>query len=316
MRHALWLCLLCLGCGTYNYNRAALVPRATPRMTSGQPLSGRAQLAVGASSVANLGKPTVGDPDAGIEIPGTQLHGDLRAAIGESVSIGVLYEHGLDQGATSLKSTQPPVEGGNVAGYGLSLDVSVKTGDPKFRVGLGVDAIVWSVPYVEYFTCAAGEDCFPYSIQTSGRDLVTTFAASLTPSYRASDDVTIFGGLTARQHPTLEQKGMGMGPLSDTEVESGPLNLVVSGGAEFSIADGAVLLSGVAYWDVSRTPAKYKPGLGILLSIPIGKRAPASAQPPPPPGYYAPPPGYYPPPPGYGQPPTYPAPQPPVAPPT
>ena len=98
MRHFVLLVLL-VGCGTYNYNRAALVPRSTPRMTTGQPLAGKGQLGLGASSVAHFGKPGVGDPNAGIEIPGTQLHGDLRARLGEMVSFGILYENGLDQGA-------------------------------------------------------------------------------------------------------------------------------------------------------------------------------------------------------------------------
>lgn len=307
MRYFVWLVLL-VGCGTYNYNRAALVPRATPRMTTGQPIDGQAQIAVGASSVAHLGKPGVGDPNAGVEIPGTQLHGDLRARIGEMVSFGILYENGLDQGAKPLKSTQPPVEGGNVAGYGLSLDVAIPTSDPRFRVGLGVDAMVWSVPYVEYFTCAAGEDCFPYSVQESGRDLVDTFAASITPSFKATPEVTVFGGVTARQHPTIQQKGMEMDPLfSEPEVESGPVNFIVSGGASFSLGNGAVSASAVAYWDVSSDPAKYKPGLALMLAVPFGKPyAPRSSQPPPP---MYPPPGYYPPQPQY-PPPGYPPPQP------
>lgn len=271
------------GCGTYNTNRAALVPRATPRMTSGQPLDGRGQLGIGASSVANLGKPRVGDPNAGIEIPGTQLHGDLRARIGESFSLGILYEHGMDQGATKLKSTQPDVDGGPVSGYGISMDMSIRTGDPRFRIGIGVDTIVWSVPYVEYLTCAAGEECFPYMIEGEGRDTVTTFAASITPSYRASDDIVLFAGATVRQHPTLPQKGTVTDPgFDEVEVQSGPANFLVSGGAELSLADGGLLASAVAYWDVSRDPAKYKPGIGVQLSIPLGKhRSRTQAQPMP-----------------------------------
>jgi hypothetical protein len=58
--------VLATACGTYNANRAALVPAATPRMTTGQPSSGVAQLDVGASSVTHLQDPGVGDPSAGI----------------------------------------------------------------------------------------------------------------------------------------------------------------------------------------------------------------------------------------------------------
>jgi hypothetical protein len=264
--------VLVTACGTYNFNRAALVPRATPRLDSGQSLRGRAQLDVGASSLAHFGDPGVGDPNAGIEIPGTQVHGGLRGRVSDTLSIGLFYENGFDEGAKQLKSTQPPVEGGNVQGYGASVDVSIPTGDPKFRVGIGVDAIIWNVPYVEFFTCAAGESCFPFQVQESGHDLVGTFAASITPSYRIDDTVTVFGGVTVRQHPTLEQKGQEMDPLfQEPEVESGPANFIVSGGAEVAFLDGGIVASALAYYDVSQTPAKYKPGVAVMLSFPFGK---------------------------------------------
>jgi hypothetical protein len=307
MRLLLALVPLLVACGTYNYNRAALVPRATPRMSGGHPLSGYGQLTLGASSLAHFGGPGVGDPDAGVEIPGTQLFGSLRGQLNDTFSIGLVYENGLDQGAKPLKTTQPPVEGGNVQGYGITADVSIRTSNPKLRVGLGIDAMLWSVPYVEYFTCAAGEACFPYSIVASEKDTVEAFAASVTPSYRTSDDVTVFGGVTVRQHPTIQQKGVEMDPLLDgPDVESGPANFIFSGGVEVALADHALLATAIAYWDVTRDPAKYGPGAALLLSVPFGKRGhapPPQPMPPPPPGYGPPPAGYGPPPPGYGPPP-------------
>jgi hypothetical protein len=259
-------------------------------MSGGPPLAGQAQLAVGASSVAHFSAPGPGDPNAGIEIPGTQLFGSLRGQLNDTFSLGALYENGLDRGAKPLKGTQPPVEGGSVQGYGLTADVSIRTGDPRLRIGLGVDAMIWRVPYVEYLTCAAGEACAPYMIVEHDADMVGTFAASVTPSYRATDVVTVFGGLTVRQHPTIQQKGQEMGPLlDDPEVQSGPANVIASGGVELSIAEGALLASAIAYWDVSREPARYGPGAAVMLSIPFGKRAGAPA-PSPPPGYMAPPP--------------------------
>ncbi|MDQ3367934.1 MAG: hypothetical protein M3680_21120, partial [Myxococcota bacterium] len=281
MRCMPWLVLLLGACGQYNYNRAALVPRATPRLDSGQPLTGRGQLDVGASSVMSLGKPTVGDdPNAGVEIPGTQLRGGLRAKVGEGFSFGFLYEAGLDAGAQAPRSTQPPVENGNVTGYGMTMDYSFATGNPRLRIGIGVEAILWSVPYVEYYTCAAGETCFPYAVQTAGRDLVETGAVSVTPSYRASDELSLFGGLTMRHHPTIQQKGTSSGPVfgDDAEVTSGPANLVVSAGAQLSFADGAVLASAIAYWDTTPDPVRYKPGLALMLSVPLGR--PDRATPP------------------------------------
>ncbi|HEU0034754.1 MAG TPA: hypothetical protein VFQ53_29220 [Kofleriaceae bacterium] len=273
------------------------------------PLDGKAELSGGASSVAHLGDPGVGDPEAGVEIPGTQLYGDLRARIGDSVAFGIIYQNGLDQGAKALKSTQPPVDHGNVQGYGMSLDVSVPTGDPAWRVGIGVEGVVWSVPWVEYDTCAADQSCFPYLLKGEGNDSVDTFAASVTPSYQASKDLTVFGGVTVRNHPTIKEKDVVVDPVFDDgpEVESGPANIILSGGVDIGLADGAVRVSGVAYWDVTQNPAKYGPGLGVLFTVPLGQRRSQTPPPQPGPVYMvpaAPPPGT----------PPYAPPQPPYAP--
>ena len=289
MRFALPALLLVCACGQYNYNRAALVPHATPRMTSGQPLAGRGQLTLGASSVAHLGDPKVGDdPNAGVEIPGTQLFGALKGRIGEHVSFGMLYENGLDRGAKKINASQPDVNEGNVHGYGLSLDISIPTGEPRWRVAVGFDAMLWSVPYVSYETFTDGN----FTIQDRGTDSVDTFAASLTPSFKLDEDITLFGGLTVRNHPTIQQKGTNMGTvLDDVEVESGPANYLVSAGIEGALADGNVLLAAVAYYDISQNPAQYGPGMGVMVSLPFGRRA---KQQPPPPGMIYAPPGYAP----------------------
>jgi hypothetical protein len=309
------LAVFAAGCGTYNYNRAALVPHMGPRLDSGAGQSHRGELVLGASSIAHLGKPGLGDASAGIEIPGTQLHGGLKVAPNERFSIGLIYERGFDAGAHPLKSTQPPVDNGDVTGYGMSLDYSIPTGSPNVRIGIGAEAILWSAPYVEYYTCQEQDACFPYAIQAEGHDTVMTGALSVTPSYRTGE-VVVFGGLTVRDHPTLQQKGVDTDPLFDEpEVEPGPANFVVSGGAEIALADGAVKLTGIAYWDVSRTPAKYGPGVAALVSIPFGTRNDRDRRPAQPPVYPpAPPPVYAPPPPPpapvYVPPPPAPAPAP------
>jgi hypothetical protein len=272
------------------------------------PLEGMAELSAGASSVSHLGDPGVGDPEAGVEIPGTQLFGQLRFGFGLA-SVGMLYQNGLDQGAEPLKSTQPPVEAGSVHGYGMTTDFSIKTANPRLRVGLGLELMIWDVPYVEYYTCAAGEACFPYAIQAEGRDRVPTVGASLTPSYHTGD-VTVFGGLTARQHPTLQQKGMDTDPLFDEpEVESGPFNFIISAGAELALAGGQVKASAIAYWDMTQNPAKYGPGVALVLAVPLGRRHhdPGATAPPPPVYPYAPPAPY---PPAPAPPPYPPAPAP------
>src|SRR5687768_16631106 len=143
--------LLLAACKT-NFNRAALVPRATPRMTTGQPLEGRGQLSVGASSVAHLGDPKpAGTENQGIEIPGTQFFGAFKGGIGDIFSFGIIYENGLDKGAKKLNASQPDVNHGNVEGYGITMDFAIPI-DEKWRIGVGVDATIWSCPYTEFET--------------------------------------------------------------------------------------------------------------------------------------------------------------------
>jgi hypothetical protein len=284
MRARVLIVPLLAACGNYNYNRAALVPHATPQLHSGMPLDSIAEISAGASSVAHLGKPGLGDPEAGVEIPGTQLFGALRLGILDRAAIGLVYQNGLDASAHPLKSTQPPVDGGNVQGYGVTFDVAISTNNPNLKVGLGLETMFWHIPYVEYYTCAAGEACFPYSIQAEGADTTPTIGAALTPSYRLGD-VTLFGGVTARQHPTLQQKGMDTDPLfQEPEVESGPFNFIVSAGAEVAFGGSQkVKASAIAYWDTTQNPAKYGPSLALMITLPIGKRSvdPGPTAPPP-----------------------------------
>lgn len=297
MRLVVVLVPLLFAC-TKNYNRAALVPRATPRMTSGAPIEGKGQLSIGASSVAHLGDPEQGDvSNQGIELPGTQLFGNLKGRFGEHFSFGILYETGLDKGAKKLNSSQPDVDEGNTHGYGISMDVAIPI-DEKWNIGVGVDAMLWSCPYVEYDT-VVGTGGFTY--HDRGRDTVEQLAASITPSYKIDDDILVFGGLTVKNHPTIDQKGTGT-TIDDVQVDAGPGNYIISGGIEASLAKGAIKLSAMAYYDVSRDPAKYGPGMALMLSLPFGKRHDPN-QPPPAGVIYSPQP--------YGQPPYGPQPYPP-----
>lgn len=284
MRLALLCLLLASACVDRTFNRAALVPHATPRMTSGQPLEGRGQLSLGASSVAHLGDPELGDdPNAGVEIPGTQLFGALKGRIGKHASFGFLYENGLDRGAKKVNKSQPDVDGGSVHGYGFTLDLAIPI-DDKWTFGIGADAMLWDVPYTSYEVLGGA-----VTIRDEGSDTVESLAASITPSYKVDTDLALFGGLTIRNHPTIQQKGMDqvIDDL-DLDVDSGPANFLVSAGVEGALLDGNVRLMAVAYYDLSRNPAKYGPGMGVMLSLPLGRRSAPQQQPPPPGMIYTP----------------------------
>lgn len=286
---------LSAGCGTFVVNRAATTPHAVPQMHSGHGLDSTAEVSIGASSLGHLTEPDVGNAAAAVEVPGTQLHGDGRVRLSDNFAVGFVLEDGLESTVARPKGNlQPPVENGDIIGYGITGDLSIGTSNPQLRVGLGFDLILWNVPYVEYQTCV--DQCIPPGSFTQiehGHDNTATVGVSVTPSYRMGD-VTIYGGLTARQHPTIEQKGVEQDPLLDdeAEVESGPFNLVVSAGAEMAFADGAVKGSILLYQDTTSDPVQYGPGIAAMVTIPIGRRKappPPVAPPPPPPPYYGPP---------------------------
>jgi hypothetical protein len=249
-------------------------------MHSGHGLDGIAELGFGASSLAHSTELGEGDPEAGVEVPGTQLRADARFRLSDVFALGLVYENGLDETAKRPKDEQPPVDEGNVQGYGITADVSIGTRDPKLRVGLGFDLVFWDVPYVEYLSCAPQDPCFPYDIMSKGTDRTETFGFSITPSYRMGL-WTFFGGLTARQHPTIQQKGTETDPILEGEgdVKSGPFNLLVSAGFEAALMQGAVEASLVLYQDITQDPVRYGPGLGVMVVVPLGRTPPA-----PPPG--------------------------------
>jgi hypothetical protein len=263
---------------TYNVNRSALAPHATPVVHSGQPVDGVVELSAGVSSAAHFRNPTVGNDEAAVEIPGTQIRGDGRLKVGDYLALGFLFESGLDATAHKPRRSQADVDNGNVNGFGVTSEVSIPTSDPRLRVGVALEMIVWSVPWVEWRTCAdpiCGDD--PFTYEDKGTDLTSTWAFGVIPSWKAGA-LTLFGGATLRQHPTIIQKGTETDPFFDDEgdVQAGPFNLIVSAGLDAELAGGAVRGSVIVYQDLTADPVQYGPGVGAFLTVPLGRK-PAQA---------------------------------------
>jgi len=264
---------LAAGCSTYNVNRSALAPHAAPQLHPIAPMDTVAQLGLGASSVAHVKNPEVGNPSASVEIPGTQLHGDARLRVNDWLTVGLVYENGLDATAHKPKGNlQPDVDAGNVTGYGASFEIALPTPNPQLTLGVSFNAMLWDVPWVEWRTCidsCLSEDGFTY--EASGVQGVMTLGAGFTPTYRTGS-ITWFGGISAREHPTIEQKGMEVGPNFDADVRSGPLAWTASAGAQVDL--GGVKGSVVLYQTLTNDPVQYGPSVAALLVVPLGKRRP------------------------------------------
>jgi hypothetical protein len=301
------------GCSVYSVRRSALAPHISPPMRSGQGLGDAAgEVSLGAAALASPIAPTEAEgANAGLYIPRVELTGALRARVSRHVDLGFLWDHGFRGGAHATSEDQPSPENGSVYGGGLSMMAAIPAAD-RFTIGVSADFLLYSVPYVEYSTCVENCGGEPYTLVDHDRDSIPVYSFALIPSYRVSDRVALFGGITMRNHPTIEKGDVEVGVDLDDEVTPGSMNFIVQAGAEVKL--GSVKALAMVYQPLSADPVAYGPTFALGLSIPFGKSRFAQAAGAP--GSVAPPPGYSPPPPGAPYPPpTYPPPDAPAPPP-
>jgi len=265
--HVLFLVPLCAtGCARYSVRRAALTPNPAPVTRDGQPLENAFEIGVGTSSLARVSAPKPGDdPNAGLVVPRVDLNGGIRARIGQNWDIGLLYDNGMNSGA-EMTAPDMPRPDGDVFGGGLSVHYSAGQGD--FRLGFELDALLYSIPWTETWTCTA--NCTdPMSFVRSGRSSTGIVALGVIPSYRIGP-WTLFGSATIRNHPTIAK---GSTSAIDVDigdpVDVGPMNLVVAAGAEIALGGGAKLAL-LGYLPVSEDPVQYSPTLAASLVIGLG----------------------------------------------
>ena len=248
-------------------NRAAMVPHATPILANGNPLDTPAEFSAGASSVAHTTLSS-SDESAAVEIPGTQLEGSLRVRLGRYGAIGLVVAHGLASTAQQIKREQPDVEGTGPLGKGFQLTASIPTGDPRWHVGLAAEFLSWTVPYVEYGVCVENCGGIPWTSIERGEDEVGQAAFAVIPTYR-SGRWNLWGGLTARSHPTIQQKGVESSLDFEGDVEAGSFNTIVSAGADIEFG-GGVRAGMTLYQVVVGQPANYGPAVSAMVTIPLG----------------------------------------------
>lgn len=255
------------GCQTYAQHRAALVPHAAPLTTDGQPLESLGEIALGASNLHDWAKPTAGNPDAGIAIPSTQGRGTLDFRASRYLAIGAVYERGFAAGSNPVSSSEPAIKNDDASGFGFHMTLSIPTGTPGLRVALATEIMSWQVPWVQYTTCIQNCNVPGFTTSDTGYDSVTTLAVGLIPSYR-SGPLTVFGGVTVRNHPTITEKVESI-VADDPTVQAGPVNVTLHAGAELEAGAG-VRLGLIADQTVTRDPVVYGPSLAAMITIPFG----------------------------------------------
>jgi hypothetical protein len=280
-------------CSTYAQHRAALVPHATPIPIDGQPMQAPRELTIGADNLVDITAPKVGDDTQGDVVPAQQLRGQLGFRLGRDASMSFIYQHAIAQNATVVSPTSPQITQATLAGAGAQLAYSIPTGTPGLRVGIAAELVIWHVPWVEFTECVENCSVPGYNYSNTGADDEPTLGFALVPSYKTGS-LTLFGGVTIRNHPTVTQTTVTTLPDSDGDVQAGPFNATVHAGLGIDLG-GGVTAKLLVHQTVTRDPVSYGPGVGLMLSIPLGHDEP------PPPAYS---PGYMPSP--YAPSPTYP----------
>jgi len=264
--------LLSAGSGTRKVQRAALVPHQQPIQRSGQPIGdNRGELSFGTSTLSLITDPKEApDANAGLFIPRYHLNGAARVRLTRRFDVGLLWDYGLDKGSKAIQEGQPPVEYGDVYGGGVSMMYSIPASD-ELSVGIGMDLLFYSIPYVEYSTCIDNCALDPFDIVTHDRNTIPVVALGIMPSWRLSPEITAFGGITARNHPTIPRTEI-EGPqlFEDDPVEAGPMNFVANAGVEYNFVNGMRAMVHV-FQPIFADPVRYGPTFGASFTIPLGR---------------------------------------------
>jgi hypothetical protein len=254
----------------YRVQRAARVPRPTVPLRTGQPLSGPIELTIGASSVGNTTRPRAGNENdsrmkSALEIPDHQVRGELRLRIFERGELALIHERAIGH-ATKIDETQAETDSGQPWGGGAAYRYSIHPGDALWSVGLDFEVMRWSVPFAEERVCVENcEDVDDYqSIRSTSGEM--TWGFGITPAYRLGN-VSLFGGMFLRNHPTIVRKGTELSEYNDEDTEAGPVNVLFHAGAAVKLGAFTALL--LVHQNMDRDPVAYGPGIGFAVSASI-----------------------------------------------
>ena len=263
-----WIATCAIGCviPTYDVTRAALVPHSTVPFNNGQALDARALLTAGASNIGDVSAPVATDDTAAVQIPSTQLRGELKLRAGENGFVGVAYEHGFVNGSTMAAADQPRVTLGDVTGYGVNAGYSFDTTIEGLRLGVSAELMLWNAPYAQGETCNSNCDS-QYRSVTQDFDTVHTFGAGITPSYRTGR-FTIFGGLYGRNQPTITGHTTSWSTNASADVQPGPIGVEANLGLDFALGGGFSIM-GMVHQNLTANPVSYGPNFAVAISIPF-----------------------------------------------
>jgi hypothetical protein len=262
----------CVPAPVYRVQRSARVPRPTVPLRTGEPLAGPIELTLGASSLAQTKTPT-GNEDKAMELPDHQVRGELRVRIGRG-EIAMVHERAIGH-ATKLDETQADVDGsGQPWAVGTAIRYAIQPRGAPWSIGLELEALSWMVPYTEIRTCVDNCEGVDPHQEIHSRSSELTVGFGITPAYRFGR-WTVFGGVFARNHPTIVRKDEERFEKNFEDTEGGPMNTLVHAGAAVRFGAFTALL--LVNQNLDRDPVFYGPGIGVALSATLdpGKLVPS-----------------------------------------
>ena len=249
----------------YVQHNGALVPHATPVQSTGQPMEQQLGFELGATNLFDLSDPSAGtDPAPGIAVAQHQARASFAVAPTDFFHVSWFHERAFRGNATEVSDTLPPLGDRSAQGYGMALAFSVPTNTPGLRIGIDTELTAWGIPYISITdsSYSGGADV------DRGRDIVGTAALGITPSYR-SGPWTVFGGMTVRNHPTMDEIVVTTLVAPEPNVREGPFNATAAAGLAFRQDNVEIAVD--AHQTVTTDPVRYGPAIGLTLKVFGGK---------------------------------------------
>ncbi|PKN25247.1 MAG: hypothetical protein CVU65_09370 [Deltaproteobacteria bacterium HGW-Deltaproteobacteria-22] len=251
-------------------------PRAPTR--SGQPISeGSARVYHNSSALTWMGSsPTGEDNTTANRLSGYVGGGGLRVKTGDTSDLGLLFEMGSSRWTRAGADRAPSGPSGDQAPWALGVDFAYASRQyGRMWLAVSVEALWLWMPNAEYVAswCTAADGFLDCHQRGTDWNAGLGLALTLLPSWKFTDDFTLFAGLDLRMMPSFNDI-----IYVDTEnpfaTEYNPLdydlNVAFGVGAELRLARACHLIFSV-YQPVTRHPLTLGPMVGFVFSVDIGE---------------------------------------------
>ncbi len=276
--------LLCAGSAAkqpvYVVQRSALVPHVAPPSRTGRPPDGVADLvAQDATFLVPIPPSANAGANAGLYVARTTVTVAIRVRVGENWDLGPRFEYAFTTGQMPVGAYHPVAPSWHTGafGFGAGVGYSAPLYGDGVRLGVALDVMNYVIPYHEEGTCVANCEGVVGTYVADGSHNVPVASFGIYPSW-STHGVTLFGGVTLRNHPSNTAINTQPSPVSDADrqVSAGPGYWIVGMGAEVAMSRSWRARVELVQ-PLTRSPVDYGPALGVGLTAVLGAGAPRLA---------------------------------------